>query len=135
MLIQEPQDTHRLFADAASRGSLESLLALYEPDAVVVEKDGALSVGTEAIRAHLEQLLALEPRMRIEASWAVQHDDIALLCSRWTAEIRTPDGRTTTVQSRGSEIVRRQRDGTWKLAVDNPWGIDADVRSARAVGG
>lgn len=135
MQIHEPQDTHRVFADAANRGSLESLFALYEPDAVIVEKDGALSLGTNAIRQHLEQLLALQPSMRIEASWAVQHDDIALLCSRWSAEIRTPDGRTTTVQARGSEIARRQRDGTWKLAVDNPWGIDLDRLPAREVGG
>lgn len=132
MHVRDPKDTHRLFAEAASRGALDSLCSMYEPDAVIVEKDGTLSIATEAILAHLAQLLALEPRMHIDASWALEHGDIALLCSRWSAEVRTPDGRTATVHSRGSEIVRRQRDGTWQLAVDNPWGIDLDLSSARS---
>ena len=119
MHVQDPKDTHRLFAEAVSRGALDSLCAMYEPDAVIVEKDGTLSSGTQAIRAHLTHLLALEPTMRIDASWALEHGDVALLCSRWSAEVRTPDGRTATLHSRGSEIVRRQRDG------------DSQSRSAR----
>lgn len=134
MAIDHPQDTHRLFAAAASRGALDSLVAFYEPDAIVVEQDGSLSQGTRAIRAHLEHLLALEPRMRIEASWTVMHGDVALLCSRWTAEIKTPDGRISTIESRGSEVVRRQRDGTWRLVIDNPWGIDVQATSSRPIG-
>ena len=134
MSIDKPENTHRVFAEAARAGSLEPLVALYEPDAVIVERDGALSIGTKAIRAHLEHLLALEPSMSIDASWAVTHGEIALLCSRWSAQIRTPDGRISTIEARGSEIVRRQRDGTWKLVVDNPWGVEVDTASVHQVG-
>jgi hypothetical protein len=25
---------------------------------------------------------------------------------------------------RGSEVVRQQPDGSWRLVIDNPWGIE-----------
>jgi uncharacterized protein (TIGR02246 family) len=126
MSIERPEQTHERFALAANNGDVDALANLYEPDAVIVERDGTLTVGIDAVRTHLDQLVAMRPRMRITASTAVEHDGIALLCSHWQATV-TPPGHNGEVamEFRGSEVLRRQPDGTWRLLLDNPWGIDA----------
>lgn len=124
MSIDTPDAVHREFAAAATAADLDRLSRLYEPNAVIVERDGKLSVGTPAIRSHLSHLLSLKPRMRIDTSHAFQRGDIALLCSAWSAEVTLPDGTTSGMTARGSEVARRQADGTWRLIIDNPWGVD-----------
>jgi ketosteroid isomerase-like protein len=70
MRISSPEETHRVFAEAANAGAVEDVVALYEPDAMVVERDGQLTIGTSAIRDHVTHLLELKPKMRIDASLA-----------------------------------------------------------------
>jgi len=119
-----PSDIHRAFADAANAGDLGALVDLFDDAAVVVERDGRLTAGRVAIRAHLDQLLSMHPKMTIVASNAYPNDDVALLCSRWTATVTLPDGTPTALDFRGSEVARRGADGTWRLIIDNPWGVD-----------
>jgi uncharacterized protein (TIGR02246 family) len=124
MPIENPEDTHRVFADAANAGDVEALIDLYDPDGVIVERNGELTVGGDAIRRHIEALIALRPEMRIVDSRAARSGETALLCSHWEAVATTPDGHQVQMEHRGSEVLRRQPDGTWRLLIDNPWGID-----------
>ena len=55
-------------------------------------------------------------------SAAHRHGDLALLSSRCQAVMNAPDGSQFSVEARGSELARRQPDGTWRLAIDNPGG-------------
>lgn len=61
---REPEDLDRLFLRRASAGDVEGVVALYEPGAVLAfppgapGSPGALTVGTEAIRAVYADLLA-----------------------------------------------------------------------------
>jgi uncharacterized protein (TIGR02246 family) len=124
-MIENPEQTHERFAAAANAADLEAVVALYETDGVVVERDGGLTQGTDAIRRHVQDLLTLRPRMEILSSRSFQNGDLALLCSEWRARVATPEGKEATMRFRGSEIVRRQEDGLWRLVLDNPWGIEA----------
>ena len=120
-----PADKHRYFAEACNSGDIETLLAMYEPDAIVVERTGALTQGTTAIREHLERLLSLKPTMEIVASTAVVNGNLAQLSSSWRCTATAPDGSAVELEFRGSELDRRQPDGTWRIVIDNPWGADA----------
>jgi ketosteroid isomerase-like protein len=120
--VRDPAAMHRYFAEACNAGDLDRLLAFYEPGAVVAERTGELTIGTDAIRAHLETLLSMRPTMHILSSKTVENGDLAQLSSRWECDATAPDGSAVHLESRGSELARRQPDATWRLVIDNPWG-------------
>ena len=126
-MIKNPAEIHHEFAAAASARDLERLLALYEPDATVIAPPGEQSAGRrrdgfEAIKAHLEGLLAMQPEMRILASQVHEKGDLALLSSRWQATVTLPGGSQRQLEGNGSELARRQAGGGWLLVIDNPGG-------------
>ena len=53
MPAHTPEEVQRLFADAFGSHDLESVLALYEPDATLIPQPGEVVTGTEAIREAL----------------------------------------------------------------------------------
>jgi uncharacterized protein (TIGR02246 family) len=124
MTLTDPAAIHSAFADAVNAGDLDGLVSLFHEQAVVVERTGSRTSGTAAIRRHLEELVALEPKMRIEATFAFPNGDVALLCSRWTAVATAPDGHEVTLDFRGSEVACRDANGSWRLFIDDPWGVD-----------
>lgn len=124
MTITDPATIHHAFADAANSGDLDRLVALFDPDATVIERTGTRTSGADAIRRHLQQLLALNPKMQIQTTHTFTNGDIALLCSRWTATATTPDGHAVNLDFRGTEVARRDGTGVWRLYIDNPWGVD-----------
>jgi uncharacterized protein (TIGR02246 family) len=120
--IRDPDSLHERFCEACNAGQLDRLLDLYEPGAVIVEPTGELSEGTEAIREHLSKLLAMRPSMQILGSRTVVAGDVAQSSSHWHCDAVAPDGSPVHLEFHGSELSRRQPDGSWRLVVDNPWG-------------
>jgi ketosteroid isomerase-like protein len=103
----EPEDLGRLFLQRASAGDVAGVVALYEPEAVLAAPGGGLAVGTDAIRAVYQALLAGRPRFSGEVQPALRRGDVALTSTRF------PGGAT-------AEIARRQPDGSWLWAADQP---------------
>lgn len=104
-----PEDLARFFTIRANAGDVEGLVALYEPDAVLAGPKGDLIRGTAAIRGFYTRLLADRPQFEPGAQRpAVRQDDLALTSSLLSNGLVT------------AEIARRQPDGTWRWAVDQP---------------
>ena len=105
----DPEHLPGFFVARANAGDVEGLVALYEPDTVLAGPEGRTLGGTEAIRSFYAALLADRPRFEPrEQMPALLRGDLALTSSRLT------DG---TVRA---EVARRQADGTWLWAVDQP---------------
>ncbi len=102
-----PEDLGRLFLQRASAGDVAGVVALYEPGAVLATPDGELAVGADAIRAVYQALLASRPQFSGAVQPAVRSGDVALTSTRF------PGGAT-------AEIARRQPDGSWLWAADQP---------------
>lgn len=104
-----PEDLARFFVLRANAGDVEGLVALYEPDAVLSDGEGAVAVGTEAIRSFYAKLLANRPHFEpgIQRP-TLQQRDLALTSSRLVSGVVT------------AEIARKQPDGTWLWAIDQP---------------
>jgi ketosteroid isomerase-like protein len=123
--ITDPATIHHRFCEACNAGDLDRLVELYEHGAVIVERTGELAEGSEAIREHLSNLLAMQPAMTILDSNAVIAGELAQLSSHWRCVAATPDGSTVELEYHGSELARHQPDGSWRLVIDNPWGAAA----------
>jgi ketosteroid isomerase-like protein len=104
-----PEDLARMFLERANAGDVSAVVALYEPRAVLAFPPGEVTVGTEAIREVYERFLANRPVLTSEGqSPPLVNGDIALTSTR------LPGGGVTV------EIARRQPDGTWLWAIDQP---------------
>lgn len=100
-----PEDVHRRFAEAVNAGDLEALAELYP-----VPRPG----GSRA----LQDLLALKPQISVETRSVVRAGRVALLGSRWRLAGTTPEGRAVALAGTGTEMVRRQADGSWRYVVE-----------------
>ena len=127
MGVSHPSEINERFADSVNRRDLDALIALFDEDARIVERDGTIGHGATAHRAHLARLLALGGTMRSENRSTVIVDDIALVTAAWT--ITNPDGSPLAAAT-SAEVLRRHDDGTWAYIVDHPFAgppSEADV--------
>lgn len=124
MEAYNPEEVGKLFAEAFSSGNLESAVALCEPQASLVSQPGKVVTGREAIREALKDYFALKPRLDIEVKSIIQAGEIALSRSTWSLTGIGPDGNPVQMSGHGSEVVRRQANGTWLMLIDNPFAAD-----------
>ncbi len=116
---QAPEDLQCAFVPLANAGNVEGLVALYEPDALLAIPDGKVAIGAEAIRAVYAELLANRPQFEPgEHQPVLRHGNLALTSSR------LKDGTVT------AEVARKQPDGTWLWAIDQPSIAKSVVKSA-----
>jgi uncharacterized protein (TIGR02246 family) len=119
----QPSDLHPRVESAFNAGDVDALVDLYEPDARLLTEDGAAAIGTDAIRAVWEGFTALGGRISMTTRYAVEVDDIALLSNAWTFEL---DG-APVASSVTAEVAKRQRDGSWRYLIDNPYGTPSET--------
>ena len=122
MTARTPEDCDRLFAEYTNAGDLDALIALYEPGASLIHQDGSAATGHAAIRKALGELLGASPRIQMKTVRLakVGAGDLAVIYSEWSLATNGPDGKRAETGGRSVEIVRRQADGTWKFAIDDP---------------
>ncbi|MET0235219.1 MAG: nuclear transport factor 2 family protein [Kibdelosporangium sp.] len=108
-MATEPNDLARFFIERGNAGDVDGLVALYEPDAVLAFPPGTIATGHAEIRKVYEQFLAAAPVLLPGRQHpALVSGDLALTASTLTT------GETTV------EVARRQPDGSWLWAVDQP---------------
>jgi hypothetical protein len=89
-----PGGTVEYFSELLGEGRLDALLELYEQGAAFVAEPGRTVSGREAIRAELERLVAMEPRMSGSVESVLHAGDTALVAFRWRMEARAPGRRS-----------------------------------------
>lgn len=122
MPARTPEDVDRLFAEAFNAGNVEAVVALYEPTSVLIPESGEMARGTAEIRAAITDFAAMKPKMTMGVKQVVRSgDDLAVLYNDWHMTAKGPDGQALERSGRAIEIVRRQADGTWLFALDDPY--------------
>ncbi len=123
MPARKPEELDRLFATAMNAGDLDALVALYEPEAIIVPTPGQTAAGTTAIREALSAFVAMKPVVTLAARTLAQAGDIALISAKWELAGTGPDG-PVRMAGQSAEVARRQPDGSWLFVIDNPWGLE-----------
>jgi hypothetical protein len=67
-ITESPERLHRSFQDAFNRHDLESIVALYEPEAVLLTSSGPVR-GTDAVRQAYRDILVIRPRIERRQVW------------------------------------------------------------------
>ncbi|MBI3344097.1 MAG: DUF4440 domain-containing protein [Gammaproteobacteria bacterium] len=124
MKISSPLDAVTHFVNAMNRGDLETALSMYEPEASLVIQPGVVATGTQALREALAGFAALKPAITTEAYKIMEADGVALYSSRWTMRGTDPTGNPVQLGGLSSDVFRRQPDGNWLIALDNPFGAE-----------
>jgi uncharacterized protein (TIGR02246 family) len=125
MKINTPGGTVAYFSELLGAGHLDALVELYEQEATFVPELGRVVHGREAIRAELEQLVALGPRMSGSVERVLRAGDTALVAYRWQLEATAPDGAAIRQGGLSADVLRQRSDGTWAVLIDDPYGAGA----------
>ena len=122
---RSPEEVDSLFVKALNAGDIEALMALYEPQASLMPSPGKMVVGAAAIREALGAFLAARPNMTMSQRLVSRGEDLALATSKWEVTMTGPDGQRSAMNGQSVEVLRRQADGSWRFAIDMPFGVDA----------
>jgi uncharacterized protein (TIGR02246 family) len=120
--IDTPGGTVEHFSALLGEGRLDALLQLYDDDATFVPEPGRVVSGRDSIRAELEQLVALAPRMSGSVEQVLQAGDTALVAYRWQMTATAPDGSPVRQGGLSADVLRRRPDGSWGVLIDDPYG-------------
>jgi len=116
------EEVHDLFAQALNAGDVDTVISLYEPEAVVFSQPGQVLAGREAIREAMSAYLAKKPKFILHSRSVFKAGEIALLRSRWTISETDASGETVEYEVKPTLVLRRQGDETWQVVIDNPSG-------------
>lgn len=116
-----PQQAVEALVAARGRQDVEGAMSFYEPGATIVLEPGKTVSGSEAIKAFVEATIGLPTTFGNRT--VVESGDLALHLSEWT--ITQPDeaGGTRRITGRTTDVLRKQSDGSWRMVIDNPWGV------------
>lgn len=108
--------------DAFQKGDIPAILRAYERGAVVVGEPGRPVTGESALKAMFARFIAVRPTFTYAGHDVTVADDLALHISPWKMTGVAPDGTTVGQAGLSVAVLRRQQDGRWLLAIDQPHG-------------
>jgi len=121
---ETPEQVLEAVVEGINTGNHDMLLSLYEPDAAFATGPGKLAHGLGDICQALDGFIALNGKLDLEVTRVLQVGDLALVAGQWSFTGTAPDGEPVKLEARNADVLRRQADGSWRFAIDNPWGTE-----------
>jgi ketosteroid isomerase-like protein len=106
--------------DARGRGDVEAAVACFEADATMVIEPDHIERGDAAIRRFTKSTFALPVTML--ARRIVDGRDVALHVGKWRLDMASHGSEAQQIVGCTTDILRKQIDGSWLVAIHNPWG-------------
>jgi uncharacterized protein (TIGR02246 family) len=124
MPSETPEAVLESIVDGINTGDLDSVTTLYEPDAVFAVQPGKLTDRLPGIREALSNFVAAKGRLELKVTRVLQGGGLALVTGVWSFVGTAPDGQPLKLAAKSADVLRRQKNGTWRFVIDNPWGTD-----------
>ena len=112
-----PEQICSLFKRYMAEGDLESLVGIYDPEAVFLDQSGEVKKGRKEIREVLAPLVAARANFEFDIRRVIRSDGIALMHTQW--KVSVPEAGTQYA----IEVARRQPDGTWCWLIGDPFTV------------
>jgi uncharacterized protein (TIGR02246 family) len=123
MSAKNPEEICLLFQQYMAAGDLDSVMSVYDPEAVFLNQSGEVKKGKEGLREVLAPLAAAKARFDFKIRQVIQSGDIALMHTDW--QVLSPQPMFTYA----IEVARRQPDGTWRWLIGDPFTVGKRVAS------
>ena len=120
MPAKTPEEICPLFKQYMAEGDIESLLTLYDPEAVFLNQAGELKSG-DGLREELSALAITKAVFDFTIRQVVHSGDIALMHTDW--KVSSPQQLFVYA----IEVARRQADGTWRWLIGDPFTVGKRV--------
>lgn len=122
-MTKDVLETTDLYVQAVNAGDADRVLALYTEDAVSAWDPDRPLTGQEH-HDSVREFLARGPRMKAIVRESYVTSDTALLVVDWDIEIKSESGEPEHLAGVGTDVLRLGQDGSWRYAVDSPFGED-----------
>ena len=117
MPANSPEEICKLFQQYMAQGDVDSLLSIYDPEAVFLNRSGEVKKGRRELRDELAPLAAVRTTFEFNIRQVIQSGDIALMHTKW--EVLSPQPMSVYA----IEVARRQPDGTWCWLIGDPFTV------------
>jgi len=81
--MTRPEDIYPALREAYNAGDLETLVSLYDPQAVLVIKPGRVTKSPAELRGAMQHLVALRGRLTVNPTF-IRSDDLVLVLGTFT---------------------------------------------------
>jgi ketosteroid isomerase-like protein len=120
MPAKSPEEICRLFKQYMAEGDLDSLLSVYDPEAVFLNRSGEVK-KREELREELAPFAAVMATFDFNIKQVIQSGDIALMHTEW--KVSSPEPMSVYA----IEVARRQPDGTWRWLIGDPFTVGREA--------
>jgi uncharacterized protein (TIGR02246 family) len=122
--MSNPADVHPAYLKAFNAGDIEATVACYESQACFISRSGRVAHGTLELRRLYRAMFSHQPHLKLQVRKITQAgDDLALVIVEWASKAVLASGEIEALSGIATDVVRKQVDGTWKLAIDKPYGV------------
>ena len=116
-----PLHTMLTLVEARKHGDMDTALSCYEKEASIVFGPGKIGVGQQALHDFIQFAMSLP--VVFTTRDVIESDTIALHYSAWTSSSVDEAGQTQELGGTTTDVLRKQADGSWLIAIDNAWGV------------
>jgi uncharacterized protein (TIGR02246 family) len=126
-----PEALSEAFGAAINARDVSGALELWSEDAAIIQPNGQMLRGRDAIGDALRALVENEVSLEIDVTNVFVTAEVAIAVGTLTMRGAGADGRPYEQRSQSVVVYGRGSDGGWRLAIDAPWGLP----QAREAGG
>jgi uncharacterized protein (TIGR02246 family) len=123
MPAKSPEEICSLFQQYMAEGDIDSVLSVYDPEAVFLNQSGEVKKGEEGLRQELAPFAAKKASFEFNIRQVIQSGNIALMHTEW--KVSSPQQMSVYA----IEVARRQPDGTWRWLIGDPFTIGRQAAS------
>lgn len=122
MINDTPRNTINLLLQAFNSQDANKASLLYEDDAIFYIQPEITIHGRNSIATALADMFAVKPKITTVKSCFIEKGDVALYMAEWEMSYTNPEGEISVEHEISADILQKDKNGFWLIAVDNPWG-------------